>query len=1051
MFSAIFIRRPRFAIVISIFLVLAGAMCMFSLPIAEYPQVSPPTIMVFANYPGASAQVIADTVAAPLEAEVNGVEDMVYYSSTSDNTGEYSLFLTFKPDANEDMALVNVNNAVKRAEHTLPTEVVSNGIIVVKRSSDIVSVLTFNSTNPEHDQLFVSNYISMNVKDAISRIEGVGQAIIFGDMKYSMRVWLDPHKMRAMDIGYDEVTKAISSQNVQAATGAVGTESASRYMQFKVNAKGRLTTPQEFADIVVRSGEAGRLVKLGDIAEISLGSETYSGVPRVDANQSVMLAIFKLNDANALALYNNVVAEIEKLSANFPEGMAWDVGYDSTEFVRMTMREIVIILLLTFILVVVISWVFLQDWRATLVPMLAIPVSIVGTFIFLYAFNMSINTLTMFALILVIGSVVDDAICVVESCARLIHEEKLAPRDAALKTMEQLTTALIATTLVIIAVYLPIAFFGGMVGKIYTQFAITMCVALCISTVNALTLSPALCAIVLRDIGEPKGFFRMFNRGLDHTRRSYMYVGGILVRKIGLTVVLFGAILGANYLLYHDLPEAFLPTEDKGGIFCDVILPPGAALARTEAALQEVVEIAKSIPGIDKVLSVPGRSMTAGMGENMGMAILDLADWDERTSPETQIQAIQAEIGRRCAALPDAMVTAFTPPPIMGLGATGGVSFSLQGTGGQDYHELSQATNHLLGKIMESGKALYAFTSLDANTPMLELELDRSKAEAMDVPVSAVFSTLQTQLGSIYVNDFNMYGKTFKVKVQPEFEFRENLNALGQLSVTSTNGDSVPLSAIATVNWAVGPRQAERFNMFPAAKVNTQGLPFVSSGELMNTVSELVRTELSNDYLIGWTDMSYQESQNQGQIIWLMVLALIFGYLFLVAQYESWTMPISVFLSVATATLGGMLAIKLYGRSLDIYCQLGLLMLVGLTTKTAILMVEFSKQERDEGATIFQSAMEGMRVRFRAVMMTGLSFVIGVAPMVVASGAGAGSRQSIGITTFWGMLMAMIIGMMFIPALYAIFQRLAESAMEGARKIFGTRRKSYSRRVIMKK
>ncbi len=1051
MFSQFFIRRPRFAIVISLFLLLAGGLCALKLPIAEYPEISPPTIMVMAGYPGASAQVIAETVAAPLESEINGVEDMVYYSSTSDNSGGYTLTLTFKSDSDADMALVNVNNAVKRAERLLPTEVVNNGLVVVKRSPDIIAMITFTSSNPEHTPVFLSNYVDINIKDAVTRIDGVGQAVIFGEMKYSMRVWLDPHRMRAMDIGYAEVVSSISNQNIQAATGSVGTEFSSEVMQFKIDTKGRLSTIQEFENIIVRSGENGRQVRLGEISRIELGSEEYTGFGAQDGENSVLLAIFKLNDANALQLYNDVIAEITALEANFPEGMKWDVGYDSTEFVRMTMAEIIETLILTFILVVLITYVFLQDWRATLVPMVTIPVSLVGTFTFLYLLGMSINTLSMFALILVIGSVVDDAICVVESCVRLIHEEKLTPYDAAVKTMEQLSGALIATTLVVVAVYLPIAFYGGMVGAIYKEFAITMCIALCLSTVNALTLSPALCAMVLRNNGEPKGLFRSFNKLVDLTRNSYVKVGGFLARRLVLTGVLFAAICAANYFVFQRIPSSFVPSEDKGGLFCEIKLPSGASLQRTEAVLNDMYHIVREIPGVDKIVYVPGQTITAGSGENMGMLILDLAPWSERSTPETQIAAIQAEVNKRCASVSEASVTVFAPPPIMGLGATGGVTFSLMATGTQTAGELSQATNHLLAKLMESGKAMYCFTSYDADTPMLNLNLDRAKAEALEVPVSAVFSTLQSQLGSIYINDFNLFSKTYKVKIQSESQYRENINSIGMLHVTSNSGASVPLSAISTVEWTLGPRQSERFNMFQSAWVNVQSLPNVSSGEMMQLVQDLVATELSHDYRIGWTDMSYQEQQNEGQIVGILLLSLILAYLFLVAQYESWTMPISVILSVATATLGGMIALKVYGRALDIYCQLGLLMLVGLTAKTAILMVEYSKQERDEGASIFAAAMSGMRMRFRSVIMTGLSFVIGVLPMVVATGAGSGSRQSIGITTFWGMLVAMVVGMIFIPGLYVIFQTAAERVMRRIRRTFGVRKGNFSRRIVPKK
>lgn len=1026
MFSAIFIRRPRFALVISLFLMLAGIISVYRLPIAEYPQVSPPTIMVMATYPGASAQVIADTVASPLESEVNGTEDMVYYSSQSDNLGNYTLTLTFKSGADEDMALVNVNNAVKRAEHALPTDVVNNGLTVVKRSSDMLATYAFYSDNPEHTPLFLSNYVSIHIKDAIARIDGIGQAIIFGEQEYSIRIWLDPYKMRAYSISDDDVRNAVASQNIQAATGSVGTESSSRWMQFKVDTKGRLSTPEEFERIIVKSGEDGRQIRLGDIAKVELGAETYNSTGTLNGKPAVVLAIFKLNDANALEIMKEVNKTLDELKQNFPDGMTWDVCYDSTRFVVVSMQEIVETLILTFILVVVITYLFLQDWRATIIPSVTIPVSLIGTFLFLYLLNMSINTLTMFALILVIGSVVDDAICVTENCTRLIDEEHLSPFDAAMKTMEQLTGALIATTLVVVAIYMPIMFYGGMVGTIYTQFAVTMCIALCLSTVNAMTLSPALCALVLRPSKTPRGFFHLFNIGLNWTRNTYLFVGGLLVRRTLLTIVLFGLILFGNYYFYQRLPSAFLPEEDKGTIFCEVVLPASASLPRTEAALAEVSDLIKDIPGINQLLAIPGRSLTAGEGENLGLLIVDLKPWAERTTPETQISQIQSAIIKRAAVLPDASVNAFVPPAIMGLGATGGVTFSLQATGDQSSQEIAQTTNHLLSKIMETGKAVYAFTSFDANTPMLYLDINRDKAEAMNVSINSIFSALQSQLGSYYINDFNKYGKTYQVKTQLAPELRENLNIIDQLYVTSTTGENIPLSAVADLRWTLGPRQAERFNMFPSASVNTQTVPSFSSGEMMNLLEDLVHKNLSKDYQISWTDMSYQESQNEGKIVSLLMISLLVAYLFLVAQYESWTMPISVMLSVATATLGAILALKLSNMSLNIYCQLGLLMLIGLTAKTAILMVEFAKFERDKGATIQDAALNGMRVRFRSVMMTALSFVIGVFPMVVASGAGAGSRQSIGVTTFWGMLVATIAGMMFIPGLYVIFQRAAE-------------------------
>ncbi|MDD3154343.1 MAG: efflux RND transporter permease subunit [Victivallaceae bacterium] len=1026
MFSAIFIQRPRFALVISLFLMLAGILCFKKLPVAENPQVTPPTIMVMANYPGASAQVIADTVASPLESEVNGIEDMVYYSSQSNNSGNYTLTLTFKSGADDDMAMVNVNNAVKRAEHSLPTEVVSNGLTVVKRSGDILALIAISSSNPQHSKLFISNYTSLHLKDTIARIDGVGQAIIFSEQKYSIRIWLDPYKMKAFNISDSDIRTAVSSQNIQAVTGSVGTESSSPWMQFKVDTKGRMSDPEEFGRIVLKSGENGRQVLLSDIAKIELGAETYNGTGTFRGNPAAVLAVFKLNDANALEVMERIKNELTKLSKNFPDGMSWEIGYDSTKFVIVAMKEIVYTLLVTFLLVVLITYVFLQDWRATIIPTVTIPVSLIGTFLFMYLLNMSINTLTMFALILVIGSVVDDAICVTENCTRLINEEHLLPFDAAMKTMQQLTGALIATTLVVVAIYVPIMFYGGMVGIIYRQFAVTMCIALCLSTVNAMTLSPALCAIVLRPSEAPRGFFRWINIGLDWTRNGYMVIGKLFVRRMLLTVLLLAALLFGNYWFFKKLPTAFLPREDKGTLFCEVKLPSGASSDRTCEALAEISTIIKNIPGINQIMTVPGRSLTAGEGENLGLVTLELTPWDERTTAEVQLAAIQKEILKRSAAFPDATVNVFAPPAIMGLGTTGGVTFSLQATGEQDSQEIAQTTNHLLSKIMETGKAIYAFSSFDANTPMIHLEINREKAEAMKVPVKSIFTALQSQLGSFYINDFNKFGKTYKVKMQLMPSLRRNQNIINQLYVTSADGHHIPMSALASVQWKIGPRQVERFNMFPAAGINTQSVPGVSSGEMMQMLDQLVQDNLSKDYQISWTNMSYHEQQNEGAIVGLLMISLLMAYLFLVAQYESWTMPISVMLSVATATLGAIFALIICNMALDIYCQLGLLMLIGLTAKTAILMVEFAKQERENGKSVEDAALNGMQMRFRAVMMTALSFVIGVYPMVIATGAGAGSRQSIGVTTFWGMLVATVAGMMLIPGLYALFQRMAE-------------------------
>ena len=1038
MFSALFIRRPRLALVISLVLVLAGALSVNLLPVAEYPLVSPPTVLVIANYPGASSQTIAETVAAPIEAQINSVENLIYYQSTCGNDGSYELNVTFEPGSNEDMSLVNVNNAIKLAEHSLPTEVVQNGLIVVKRSPDILCAISVRSSR--HSLLEISNWTDIHVLDAIQRIEGVGQAVIFGEMKYSMRVWLDPEKMRSMGISPGEVRAAIAAQNVQAATGAIGTEYSGNVMQFKVDAQGRLTEPKQYEEIVVRASRDGlRQVRLGDIARVELGSQVYGGVGRYQGEPSIALAIFRLNHGNAIEILKEIQKTMEEVGKTMPDGMSWNFAYDTTRFVTASMKEIVETLLLTFLLVVVITWLFLQSWRATLIPAVAIPVSLVGTFLFMELLGMSINTLTMFALILVIGSVVDDAICVTESCVRMIVEEGKTPRQAAFDTMRQITGALIATTLVVVAVYAPIAFAGGMVGTIYLQFSVTMCVALLLSAVCALTLSPALAAIVLKPPKEPTGLakvaaapFAAFDWAIRWIRRAYERITGFLIRQMWLTLAVFAAILALDVWLFRGVPGGFLPEEDKGTLFAEVILPPGAALTRTEEVLKEIGAAIKAIPGVDTILEVPSHSLTSGTGENVGMIIVELDDWSKRKAPGLDIKTIQGKVMEAGAGFPDAKVLALVPPPIQGLGDSGGVTFALQAMEGQSFRELSEAADRLVGRIMQCGKAMYAFTSFDCSTPMLRFDLDRAKAEAMGVPVADVFSTLQAQLGSFYVNDFNKYGKTYQVKIQAEKDSRATLAALDDIYVTSLSGAQIPIGVLGTFSWTLGSRQAERFNMFSSAAFTCQALPGVSSGEMMRICEELKDDELGKGYALAWKDMSYQEKRNEGAIVGLLALSLVMAYLFLVGQYESWTVPVSVILSISTAVGGGLAALKLTGRAMDIYCQLGLLMLIGLTAKTAILMVEFAKQRRDTGVGIYRASVTGLRMRFRAVLMTALSFVIGVLPLLYASGAGAGARVSVGTVTFWGMLVATVFGMLLVPPLYVCFQRIGEFFMKPA-------------------
>ena len=1024
MFSAIFIERPRLALVVSLVMVLTGVISLGKLPVAEYPEITPPTLHVSASYPGASAEVITQTVAMPIEDEINGVDDLLYFSSTSDNSGSYSCQVTFQSGTDTDIALVNLQNAVKRAEVKLPSDVIKNGISVQKRGGDILAMFAFLTDGKKMNLMELNNYVDSNIKDAISRIDGVSSAEVMSSQEYSMRIWLNPLRMSGLGISTSDITSAVESQNLQAAAGSIGTGHSNRYVNYKLNVKGRLTSAEEFGNIIIRHDTDGSIVRLKDVARVEIGSSSYEETSLFNGKESVGLGVYRAPDANALSTVNLVKEELAKWEKLLPEGVTCSVAYDPTEFIQVSMKEIVTTLVSALLLVVLITWIFLQDWRATLVPSIAIPVALLGTFPFLYALDYSINVLTMFGLILVVGSLCDDAIVVVENCQALMEREGLSPREAAFKCMSQITGAIIATTLVTVACYAPLAFYGGMVGNIYMQFAVSMCIALCLSTVVAMTLSPALCAVLLR---KPDGhvpvIFRPFNRVLDGSRKLYSFFVAFLVRRALLTLILFAGVCVAIWLLNGRIESSFLPAEDKGEIMCNIELPQGASVDRTDAVLKEFLARIADIPGIRSSMVISGRSMMSGSGENVAMCILRLAPWDQRKTPELQIDAIMTQIQEKTRTISDATVIAFTPPAIMGLGATGGATFKLCGIGDIDPGELSEIARKFAMTLSSNPVTRYAMTSYNADTPQLFLDIDREKAETLGVSTKTIFSTLQSKLASLYVNDFTFLGRNYEVKIQSTADNRATLDNVREIQVPNDDGEMVPLSSLGTLRYMVGPSQITRHNKMSCAELNAQTAPGFSSQRLFELVEG---TELPSNYHVEWTGLSYQEKQNQGQILWLMALALLFAYLFLVAQYESWTIPVPVMLTVAFAVVGALLGLLITGETMSIYAQLGMVMLIGLAAKNAILMVEFSKQERESGKSVFEAAMSGANLRYRAVLMTAWSFLFGVFPLVIATGAGSGSRRAIGITTFSGMVVATLIGIVFTPALYAAFQRIRE-------------------------
>ena len=1014
-----FVRRPVLSTVLSLIITLVGVLSLRALPVEQYPNLVPPQVQVYANYPGASAQVIAQTVAAPLEQQLNGVDDMIYMQSTSSGSGEMMLNVYFNVGTDPDQAAINVNNRVQIALSQLPEEVRRFGVTVLKKSPAILQIVTLSSPGGRYDMLYLSNYAGIYVADELKRLQGVGDVQVFGSREYSMRVWLRPDRLAALNLSPADVSNAIKEQNAQYAAGRIGEEPLRNPVSitWQINTQGRLETPEAFGNIIVRSSDDGSALRLRDVATIELGGKDYSFASSLNGKPAQAIGIFLTPGANALETAQRVRSTMGRLAANFPVDVAYDIPYDTTVFVGESIKEVVHTLLEAMLLVFCVVFLFLQNWRATLIPCLAVPVSILGTFAGMHVLGFSVNTLTLFGLVLAIGIVVDDAIVVLENVERIMRTRKLSARRATAVAMNEVTGPIIAIVLVLCAVFIPVAFLGGLAGQMYKQFAITIAVSVTISGIVALSFTPALCVLLLKTAPERKrGFFALFNQFFERLTGAYVGIAERLMRFALITGALFALVAFGSWKLMGHVPGGLVPDEDQGYILGLAIMPEGSSLSRTTALTRKLDEVMRHDGTTANVITMTGLDILSSVAKtSAATTFVTMKPWHDRNKPEESAAALARRLMGAGLHMPEGLVLGFTPPPISGMSNTGGFEGYIQGREGQSPQQLAEVAQRIVQAAAKRPELASVSSSLNVNAPQLYVELDRERARALGVSVADVFTTMASTFGVEYVNDFNIFGRTFKVRMQVDGEYRSHTESINEIYVRNKRGDMAPLNALVTVERVSGPQILDRFNGFPAARLQGGPAPGHSSGQALAAMEEVMARELPSGYTLAWSGQAYQEFATSSDSALVFALAIVLVFFILAAQYESWSLPLAVITAVPFGVLGALTATWLRGYANDVYFQVALITLVGLSAKNAILIVEFAVEKYREGMSFAEAGLEAARLRFRPVVMTSLAFILGCLPLAVSSGAGAASRHAVGTAVIGGMLAATVLAPLFVP------------------------------------